>query len=196
LIITTIGTIVTNFNDRILFDGNFANNFIEYIMARMLCFALKVDDNSLDETQSHFLPINTFSTAKVQSAILHAAEMQNLMVNAVKNWLDPSKNDDGSEFIVTTIIEGEGGTEETVHYVNSDMIHDGDSFVLNVRFEPESESSDFKSISRTLRIKFIHSVNSVSTATYTWEHASQTIYDGPVPVTDADTVNNTNESDS
>lgn len=65
--------------------------------------------------------------------------------------------------------------------MNTDMIYDGDSFVLNVKFEPEV-SNDFKSIARTLRIKFIHSepvVTDESKATYTWEHSNQTIYDEP-----------------
>ena len=127
---------------------SYASKIIEYIMARM--FSPDVGDTGLPKA---FLRTDIFSVDRVQETVLSQGKIDMLTGCAFRNWLDPSKINEDSEFITTH----RSSQDNSVlgYSVNADGIQDLDVLVLNIKFQPD-QIAGFESVDRTLRVEFIH----------------------------------------
>ena len=155
-------------------SDRFPNRIIHYIMARM--FSPDQPPGSQSDLPKAYLRTDIFSTDKVQSEILNEAKMDMLMGCAVRNWLDPSKIDEDSDFIATHRSSQDNAI--LGYSVNVDGIKDADILVLNITFKPD-QIVGFESVPRTLRVEFTHSNGHIDNQlgdVHEWKFANQEVF--------------------
>jgi len=148
-------------------NDRYSSKIIEHIMPRMFSTVQTGTDVGLPKA---YLRTDIFSVDKVQSEILSDEKMDILTGCVFRNWLDPSKINEDSDFISTH----RSSQDNSVlgYSVNADGIQPDDVLVLNIKFQPE-QITGFDSVGRILRVEFIHDDTVTS---QTWHFTNQEVY--------------------